>query len=43
MPNVIVSPHSAVAVGSSYVPHRALFRENLQRFLNGAPLWNEYR
>jgi phosphoglycerate dehydrogenase-like enzyme len=42
LPNVIVSPHSAGAGASAYAEHRDLFAENLRRFLEGAPLANEY-
>ncbi len=42
LPNVIVSPHSAGAGSNAYVSHRELFRENLERFLAGKPLRNQY-
>jgi len=43
LPNVIVSPHSAGAGSDGYPAHRTLFRMNLERFHNGAPLLNQYR
>ena len=43
LPNVIVSPHSAGAGASSYFPHRALFRENFNRFMAGRDLVNQFR
>ena len=41
-PNVIVSPH--IAGASGYYKERAveLFTENLERYLNGVPLFNRY-
>jgi phosphoglycerate dehydrogenase-like enzyme len=43
LPNVIVSPHTAGAGSSGYPGHRALFAENLARYLGGQPLKNEVR
>jgi phosphoglycerate dehydrogenase-like enzyme len=43
MPNVIISPHSAGTGSSSYIPHRALFAENLARYRSGKPLIHAYR
>lgn len=42
LPNLIVSPHSAGAGANAYAQHTDLFRKNLKRFLEGAPLKNQY-
>jgi phosphoglycerate dehydrogenase-like enzyme len=43
IPNLILSPHSAGAGSSGYVAHRALFAENLARYVAGSPLLNEVK
>jgi phosphoglycerate dehydrogenase-like enzyme len=40
-PNLLISPHSATAVGSYWGNVHALFRDNLRRYLDGQPLRNE--
>jgi phosphoglycerate dehydrogenase-like enzyme len=41
VPNLLISPHSATAVGSYWGNVHALFRDNLRRYLDGQPLRNE--
>jgi len=41
MPNVLVSPHNAAAASGNDARVHAIFRDNLERWLRGAPLVNE--
>lgn len=41
VPGLLISPHSATAVGSYWGNVHALFRDNLRRYLDGRPLRNE--
>ena len=41
VPGLLLSPHSATAVGSYWGNVHALFRDNLRRYLDGQPLRNE--
>jgi phosphoglycerate dehydrogenase-like enzyme len=41
VPGLLISPHSATAVGSYWGNVHALFRDNLRRYLDGQPLRNE--
>jgi phosphoglycerate dehydrogenase-like enzyme len=42
MPNVLISPHSASTVDTENATLTALFCENLDRYLSGAPLLNVF-